>query len=297
MINENNKLNTLGPKRVSPYMIPMMISNTASGTIAINYNAQGVCLPIVSACATGSNSIGEAYRAIKDGYADAIITGGAEASINPLAISGFTSIMALTLRNDPLNACIPFDKRRDGFVMGEGAGVLILEEYTNAIKRKAKIYAEIIGYGSTCDAYHITAPEPSGKGAARAIKLAMENVKDTDSLYINAHGTSTPYNDREETSAIKLALTEKRARDAYISSTKSMTGHCLGAAGAIEAIATIKALSEGILPPTIGYLEKDSDCDLYYIPNTAINKKVDVGLSTSFGFGGHNACLAFKLIS
>ncbi len=292
-----NGLEKSGPKKVSPFFVPMMISNIASGTIAINFNARGICLPIVTACATGTHSIGEAFHAIAGGYADAIITGGAEATINPLSIAGFTNCKALSTRNDPKDSSIPFDKRRDGFVMGEGAGVIILEEYEHAIARGAKIYAEICGYGNSCDAHHITAPDPEAKGAVQALRLASKEAKitDKDTVYINAHGTSTPPNDRIETMAIKETF-GKHAYDMYISSTKGMTGHMLGAAGGVEAIFAILALKEGVLPATIGYKEKDEDCDLNYIPNKAIEKQVDYAISTSLGFGGHNGSIVFKRV-
>lgn len=290
-----NMLNK-GPRRVSPHFVPKMISNIAAGNVAIRFNAQGPCLSITTACATGSSCIGEAYRAIRGGYADAIITGGAEASITPLAVAGFINCMALTNSEDKDSASIPFDKRRSGFVMGEGAGALILEEYEHAKARGAKIYAEITGYGSTCDAYHVTAPNPEAVASAKAIADAWaETGLDTDKIYINAHGTSTPLNDKTETMAIKKALGDKAYR-AHISSTKSMTGHMLGAAGAVEAIASVLALTSGIIPPTIGYQEPDEECDLDYTPNKAVKADIDVALSTSLGFGGHNACLAFKKV-
>ena len=265
--------------------------------MAIKYNAQGPCVPIVTACATSTNTIGEAYRAIQHGYADAIIAGGAEATINPIAVAGFTNCMALSTRNDPKCASIPFDKRRDGFVIGEGAGILILEEYGHAVKRGAKIYAEIKGYGNTCDAYHVTAPHPEAIGGARAIKQAYEEAAMPDAkIYFNAHGTSTPLNDKSETLAIKKALGEEKARETMISSIKSMTGHMLGAAGATEAIASVLALRDGILPPTIGYEEPDPECDLDYIPNEARRVQADLALSVSLGFGGHNACIALAKV-
>lgn len=297
-VNECEKLITSGPKRVSPFFVPMMISNMASGNIAIKFNAQGPCLPVVTACATSTNAVGEAFRAIKHGYADAIIAGGAEATINPLSIAGFTNCMALSTKNIPEESSIPFDKRRDGFVMGEGSAMLILEEYERAKARNATIYAEISGYGNTCDAYHITAPNPEALGGARAISLAVEeaNAKDEEKIYINAHGTGTPLNDKSETLAIKLALGET-AYKAAISSTKSMTGHMLGAAGAIEAVASVLALHDGVIPPTVGYREKDENCDLDYVPNTAREQQMNVALSTSLGFGGHNACVAFTKYS
>jgi len=250
---------------------------------------------VVSACATSTHEIGEAFRAIKHGYADAIIAGGAEATVNPLAIAGFTNCMALTTKNIPAEASIPFDKRRDGFVMGEGSGIVILEEYEHAKARHAKIYAEITGYGNTCDAYHITAPHPEAIASSRAISLAMEesNLQGNEITYINAHGTGTPLNDKSETIAIKKAL-GKKAYEVSISSTKSMTGHMLGAAGAVEAMASVLTLQQGIIPPTIGYLEKDEFCDLDYVPNVARKQNTDFALSVSLGFGGHNACIAFK---
>ena len=295
-LEEAQKLFEKGPRKVSPFFIPMMIGNMATGNIAIKFNAKGPTLPVITACATSTNAIGEAFRAIKHGYADAIIAGGCEATVVPLAIAGFTNCMALTVRNE-IDACsIPFDKRRDGFVLGEGAGIIVLEEYEHAIKRGANIYAEIAGYGNTCDAYHMTAPHPEGLCAARAMELAIDeaNMADTSRIYINAHGTSTPLNDKTETLAIKKALGEEKARLAKVSSTKSMTGHMLGAAGAAEAIATIMTLREGIIPPTIGYKEADPDCDLDITPNVAAKAELELGLSSSLGFGGHNACLAFK---
>ena len=294
-INECDKLLKGGPRKVSPLFVPMMISNMASGNIAIKYNAQGPSLPVVTACATSTNAVGEAFRAIRFGYADAILAGGAEATVNPLAIAGFTNCMALSTKNIPEESSIPFDKRRDGFVMGEGAGILILEEYEHAKARGAKIYAEISGYGNTCDAHHITAPHPEAIGGARAMSLAMEEagLQEETEIYINAHGTGTPLNDKSETIAIKKALGD-RAYHVCISSTKSMTGHMLGAAGAVEAIASVLALERGIIPPTIGYREKDEDCDLDYVPNTARKKEVNAALSVSLGFGGHNACIALR---
>ena len=296
LVQESKKLDTEGPRRVSPFLVPMMIANMAAGQVAMRYGARGPCLPVVTACATSSHAIGEAYRAIAHGYADVILAGGAEAPLVPLAIAGFTSSMALSLRNDPLDSSIPFDKRRDGFVMGEGAGVLVLEEYEHALARKAHIYAEICGYGNTCDAYHITSPLPDGSSAANAIRGAMQEagIQGGEGLYINAHGTSTPLNDKTETLAIKKALGEGAARQAIISSTKSMTGHMLGAAGAAEAIACVMALKDGIAPPTIGYLEPDPECDLDYTPNQARKADFTAALSISLGFGGHNACLAFR---
>ena len=285
-----------GPRKVSPYFVPMMIANMASGTVAIRFKAQGPCLPIVTACATGTHSIGEAFHAIKYGSADAIIAGGAEAAVTPLSIAGFSSCKALSTKNDPKTVCTPFDQRRDGFVMGEGAGILILEEYEHAKARGAKIYAEICGYGNSCDAYHITAPQPDAEGPSRAIKIAMSEaeIKENDKVYINAHGTSTPANDKTETLAIKKAFGEDRAKELLISSTKSMTGHMLGAAGGGEAVVSVFALDEGILPPAIKYEQPDPECDLNYIPNKAVEQQVDFTMSTSLGFGGHNACIVFK---
>lgn len=295
-LTEAQKLMEKGPGRTSPFFIPMMIGNMASGNVALRFHAQGPSLPIMTACATSTNAIGEAYRAIRHGYADAIIAGGAEATVVSLAVSGFTNCMALTQNPDPATASIPFDKRRNGFVMGEGAGIVVLEEYEHAIARGAEIYAEVCGYGNTNDAHHMTAPDPDAVGSSRAIQMALEEaqLQDTDEIYINAHGTSTPLNDKTETRAIKLALGEDRARKAHISSTKSMTGHMLGAAGGIEAIATILALKNGVIPPTIGYAEPDPDCDLDYTPNNAVQADVTLGISTSLGFGGHNGCLAFR---
>ena len=286
-----------GPRKVSPFFIPMMIGNIATGNVAIRFKAKGVSLSVMSACATGTNSIGEAFHAIKDGYADAIIAGGAEAVVAPLTIAGFQNMKALSTNPDPKKASRPFDKDRDGFVMGEGAGMLILEEYEHAVARGAKIYAEFCGYGNTCDAHHVTAPDPEGAGLARAIKIAFDEagVPDDAQIYINAHGTSTHLNDLTETMAIKTALGEK-AYDASISSTKSMTGHMLGATGAIEAIAAIKAIDESIIPPTINLDEPDEGLDLNYTPKTAVKREVNVAASTNLGFGGHDACVVFKKI-
>lgn len=288
--------NMFNDKNISPFFIPMMISNIAAGNIAIKYKAQGPCLPVVTACSTSTHAIGEAFRLIKFGYADAVIAGGAEAALHPLAIRGFTSCKALTMSEDPAQASIPFDKRRNGFVLGEGAGMLILEEYEHAVSRGAKIYAEICGYGNTCDAYHVTAPDPEAAGAARCVQQALDEAAfdgNGSTLYINAHGTSTPMNDVTETKAFKKVLGEEAYRT-HISSTKSMTGHMLGATGAVEAIAAIQALRTGVIPPTIGYQEPDPDCDLNYTPNTAETADLTLAISTTFGFGGHNACIAFR---
>lgn len=294
---EAEKKITRGPSRISPLFIPMMIANIAAALVAIMYNAQGPCLPVVTACATGTHSIGEAFRAIKHGYADAIIAGGAEASITPLAIGGFTNMMALSTRIDPDYCSTPFDKSRDGFVMGEGAGVVVLEEYEHAMARGANILAEIVGYGNTCDAHHITAPHPEARGSAKMIQLALQEagIVANEKLYINPHGTSTPMNDKIETFAIKAALGDI-AYKIPVSSTKSMTGHMLGAAGGVEAIVAIKALQTNMVPPTLGYKEHDDDCDLDYVPNVARACELESAMSLSLGFGGHNAGIVFKKV-
>lgn len=296
-VNNVTALNEGGPRKVSPFFIPMMIGNIATGNVAIRFKAKGVSLSVMSACATGTHSIGEAFHAIKDGYADAIIAGGTEAVIAPLTIAGFQNMKALSTNEDPETASRPFDKNRDGFVMGEGAGMLVLEEYEHAKARGAKIYAEFAGYGNTCDAHHVTAPDPEGAGLAIAIKIAMAEAgtTDDDQLYINAHGTSTHLNDLTETMAFKSALGEK-AYDANISSTKSMTGHMLGATGAIEAIVSVLALRDGMIPPTIHLNEQDEELDLNYTPNKAVKRDVTVAASTNLGFGGHDACVVFKKI-
>ncbi|MCF0172741.1 MAG: beta-ketoacyl-ACP synthase II [Bacteroidales bacterium] len=298
-VKESNKLYNEGVKFISPLFIPTIIANIASGNVAIKYNAQGPTLPVVTACATGTHEIGEAYRAIKHGYADAIITGGAEATVHPLAIGGFGNSRALSAAEDPKQASTPFDKRRQGFVIAEGSGMLILEEYEHAKARGARIYAEMTGYGNTTDAYHYTAPRPDGSAAGRAMRLALEESgfdSGKDTLYINAHGTSTPLNDKSETLAIKVAMGEEAARKAIISSTKSMTGHMLGATGAVEAIFAILALRDGIVPPTIGYREPDPECDLDYTPNTARKADLTIAMSNTLGFGGHNSSIAFRKI-
>ncbi len=290
---EMEKLFTKGPRRVSPLFIPMIIGNIAGGNIAIRFHAKGPCLPVVTACATGSNAIGEAFRAIKHGYADAIIAGGAEAAISPIGIAGFANMMALSPAENKDEACLPFDARRKGFVMGEGAGALILEEYGHAKARGAKIYGEIAGYGVNCDAYHITAPDPEATGGANAIvaALAEGGIAKTEKIYMNAHGTGTKLNDAAETKAVKQAF--GCTDHVIISSTKSMTGHMLGAAGAVEAIASLLALQTGVIPPTVGLLEADPECDLDYVPQTARKEAVNCAISLSLGFGGHNACVAF----
>ena len=347
--NEHEKLVTGGPRKVSPLFIPMLISNLAAGNIAIRWGARGSCVPVVTACATGTDAIGQAYRAIKHGYASAAIAGGSEASITPMGVAGFVNMTAMTTSQDPDAASLPFDKRRSGFIIGEGAGALILEDYDHAVSRGARIYAEIAGYGSTCDAHHITAPSPDGASSAGAIKEVLReaaagsadvagfvaenhtnssgassvsatagsaagdagmggvNLSSTDAgstsnasssnladlIYINAHGTGTPLNDASETRAIKLAF-DNNTQNVLVSSTKSMTGHMLGAAGAVEAVISILALRESLLPPTIGLLEPDPECDLDYIPLTARKASPVLSMSVSLGFGGHNACLAFK---
>lgn len=295
---EHKKLLDRGPSRVSPYFIPMLIANMGAGMIAIRFQCKGAALPAVTACASGSNAIGEAVRAIRHGYADAMITGGAEASINPCGVAGFINMKALSTAEDPEEASLPFDKRRKGFVIGEGGAALVLEEYEHAKKRGAHIYGEVCGYGSTCDAYHMTSPAPDAEGGARAMRQALEEANYTGSerVYVNAHGTGTPMNDSGETLAIKKALGEEQAYKAFVSSTKSMTGHMLGAAGALEAIVCLKVMETGILPPTIHLQEPDPACDLNYIPKKAIRQKVDLCISNSLGFGGHNASLAFRKV-
>ena len=282
---------------ISPLFIPTMISNIAAGNISIRHGAQGPCLDVVTACATSTNSIGEAYRAILHGYADAIIAGGTEYATIPLGLAAFTNATALSKAENPKYASLPFNVNRAGFVMGDGAGVLVLEEYEHARRRGAHILAEMVGYGNTCDAHHVTAPRPDGTTQAKAISLALEEAgyqPGQDVLYINAHGTGTRLNDAAETLAYKVALGEEAYR-AHISSTKSMTGHMFGAAGAAEAIATIMALREGVVPPTINLDCPDPECDLDYTPNVAVQAPLTLGLSDSFGFGGHNACIAFRL--
>lgn len=284
-----------GHRRVSPFFVPMLIPDMASGQVSILLGAKGINSCTVTACATGTNSIGDAFKVIQRGDADIMITGGAEAPITSMALAGFSSAKALSPNPDPETACRPFDADRDGFIMGEGAGVIILESLESAKKRGAKIYAEIVGYGSTGDAYHITAPAPEGEGGARAMKMALDdaNMQPEDIDYINAHGTSTDYNDKFETTAIKTVFGD-HAYKLAVSSTKSMTGHLLGAAGAVEAIFSVKTIEEGIIPPTINYKTPDPDCDLDYVPNEARKQTVNAVLSNSLGFGGHNATLIFK---
>lgn len=285
-----------GPGRISPFFVPMMISNIAAGNVSITFKAKGPSITVVTACASGTNAIGEAYKIIQRGDADIMISGGTEASITPLSFAGFCAMKALSTRNDdPKGASRPFDKERDGFVMGEGAGILILEELEHALKRGAHIYAEMVGYGATGDAYHITAPDPEGDGAYRAMQAAVRDagIKPEEIDYINAHGTSTEMNDKLETLAIKRLMGE-HAKNVAVSSTKSMTGHLLGAAGAVEAAACIMAINESIIPPTINYTTPDENCDLNYVPNQAIKKDVSYALSNSLGFGGHNATIILK---
>ncbi|MFN8625900.1 MAG: beta-ketoacyl-ACP synthase II [Candidatus Binatia bacterium] len=285
-----------GVRKLSPFMIPRMIANMAPGQIAIRFGAKGVNYAPASACASGGHAIGEAYRLIRLGLQDAMIAGGAEAAITGLSVGAFAVMRALSTRNDePERASRPFDRERDGFVMAEGAGVLILEEYGRALARGARIYAEIVGYGANADAYHITSPSPDGEGAAGCMRLALDdaNLQASDVDYINAHGTSTPYNDANETQAIKHVFGE-HARRLAVSSTKSMTGHLLGAAGAVEAAYTVLTVYDGVIPPTVNYEVPDPECDLDYVPNQARSATVRVALSNSFGFGGTNACLAFR---
>ena len=294
---EQTALQKKGARRVSPLFIPKMIMNIAAGNLAITFKAKGSNMAVSTACATGASAIGEAYRAIKHGYADAVISGGSEAAIDPLAVAGFGQCKALSAAETKDTASLPFDKRRQGFVMGEGAAVLILEEYEHAVNRGAKIYAEIVGYGSTNDAYHITSPDPSAESTAEAVREAIRELDEVpaERIYINAHGTGTRLNDLTETMTFKNVFKED-AYKLHISSTKSMTGHMLGAAGAIEAITAIDTLRTGIVPPTINLLEKDEECDLDYTPNVAVETPIELALSTNLGFGGHNACLAFKAV-
>lgn len=285
-----------GAARVSPLYIPMVIPNIAGGNIAIKYNAQGPCVTHVSACASSTNSIGEAFMAIQNGRADVLLAGGTEAVLNPMSIGGFANAKALSPEKDPLKASLPFDRRRSGFVMAEGAAMLVMEELEHAKARGANILAEVVGYGCTCDAYHFTSPRPDGEPAARAMKLALEEGGYTpgENLYVNAHGTGTHYNDLVETKALKLALGEQEAHRASISSSKSMTGHMLGATGALEAIVSVLALRDGIVPPTAGLEEPDPECDLDYTPLKAVRRDLDIALSNSLGFGGHNVCVTLR---
>ena len=285
-----------GPKKISPFFIPMLIVNLAPGQISIFFGAKGPNSSVVTACATGNHSIGEAYKIIQRGDADAMIAGGAESTITPLAIGGFNAMKALSTRNEePQKASRPFEKDRDGFVIAEGAGILILEELSHAVKRNATIHAEIIGYGCNADAYHIAAPSPNGEGAARCMEIALNDagIPCSEVDYVNAHGTSTPLNDLAETIAMKTVFKEQ-VKKLMVSSTKSMTGHLLGASGGVEAVFTILTIKEGIVPPTINYEVPDPECDLDYVPNVARKAKVRVAMSNSFGFGGTNAALVFK---
>ena len=294
-VKETEKILHEGPKWVSPLFVPTMISNIAAGNVAIRHNACGPCLPVVTACATSTHAIGEAYRAIKHGYADAIIAGGSEAAVLPLGIAGFANAKALSRYEDPKYASLPFNRNRGGFVMSEGAAVIILEEYEHAVARGANILAEVCGYGNTCDAYHVTAPRPDGATQAAAIRQALDEAGYTsdDVLYINAHGTGTALNDVCETVAFKLALGDD-AYKAHISSTKGSFGHMLGAAGAVEAVASVMALRDGIVPPTINLDEIDPECDLDYTPNKPVEAPLTIAISDSLGFGGHNGCIAFR---
>ncbi|MCY8230525.1 beta-ketoacyl-ACP synthase II [Priestia endophytica] len=293
--NQFTTLTEKGARRVSPFFVPMMIPDMAAGQVSIALGAKGFNSCTVTACATGTNSIGDAFKVIQRGDADAMVTGGTEAPITRMSLAGFCANKALSTNPDPKTACRPFDSDRDGFIMGEGAGILVLEELEHALARGAHIYAEIVGYGATGDAHHITAPAPGGEGGARAMRMALENagLKPEDIDYINAHGTSTEYNDKYETMAIKEVFGE-HAKKLAISSTKSMTGHLLGAAGGIEAIFSVKTIEDSIIPPTINYQTPDEDCDLDYVPNEARSQEVNVVLSNSLGFGGHNATLIFK---
>lgn len=296
MEDQVTRLREKGPARVSPMFITMTIGNMAAGNLAIKIGAKGVCEDIVTACSTGTNCIGRAFRDIKHGYLDVCLAGGAESAVCEIGVAGFTNLTALTTEPDPKKACRPFDKERSGFVMGDGSGILVLEELEHAKARGAKIYGEVVGYGATADAYHVTLPDPEGNGAARAIRaaLAEAGIGPEQVGYINAHGTSTHANDAGETKAIKQAFGEELAKKIPVSSTKSMTGHLLGAAGAIEAIACVKALEEGFLPPTINYHVPDEECDLDYIPNEGRKAEIMYALSDSLGFGGHNGVLCFK---
>ena len=295
IMRETEKILTEGPKWVSPLFIPTMIANIAAGNIAIRNKACGPCLPVVTACATSTHAIGEAFRAIKYGHADAIITGGTEAAVIPIAIAGFANAKALSRAEDPKYASLPFNKNRGGFVLAEGAAMLVLEEYEHARARGAEILAEVCGYGNTCDAYHVTAPRPDGSTQAAAIRMALDEAGYTsdDVLYINAHGTGTALNDVSETAAFKLALGED-AYKAHVSSTKGSTGHMLGAAGAVEAIAAVLAVKNGVVPPTVNLDEVDPECDLDYTPNVPVEAELTIAISDSLGFGGHNGCVAFR---
>lgn len=298
MEEEKKKLLERGPGRIKPLLVPMMITNMAAGNVAIAFGAKGKCINVVTACATGTHSIGEAYRSIQCGEADVMIAGGTESSITPLGVAGFTSLTALTKTTDKTQASIPFDKKRSGFVMGEGAGIVVLEELEHALNRGANILAEVVGYGATCDAYHITSPAEDGSGAAKAMELAIKEAgaKPEDVDYINAHGTSTHHNDLFETRAIKLALKEA-AKNVKVNSTKSMIGHLLGAAGGVEFITCVKSINEGYIHQTVGLTEPDEELDLDYVMGQGVETNVDFALSNSLGFGGHNATLAVRKYS
>lgn len=296
LCTEHQNLLEKGARKVSPRFVPKMIYNIAAGNLAIRYNANGPCTAVSTACATGATAIGEGYRTILHGYADAMICGGSEAAINALTVAGFGNCQALSTATDKDNACMPFDKRRNGFIMAEGAGVMVLEEYEHAVARGANIIAEVCGYGSTCDAHHVTAPDPEAKYTAKAFLDAYDNCGvPAEKIYVNAHGTSTPLNDATETAALKRAFGED-AKKLHISSTKSMTGHMLGATGTVEAIAAVLALTEGLVPPTINYKEADPELDLDYTPNTAVKADLELAMSSNLGFGGHNAVVAFKKV-
>ncbi|MCR5397100.1 MAG: beta-ketoacyl-ACP synthase II [Lachnospiraceae bacterium] len=292
---QHSRLESMGNEKVNPFFVPMSISNMAAARIAIMHGLKGMCSCPVTACAGGSNAIGDAFLRIRDGYEDAFVCGGTESCISPLGVSGFQNMKALSPSNDPKRASIPFDKDRNGFVIGEGSGILVLEEYEHAVSRGAHIYAEIVGYGSNCDAYHITSPSPEGAGGAACMKLAIEdaNIKKEDISYINAHGTSTPLNDKYETAAIQSVFGEG-AKDIFVSSTKSMTGHLLGGAGGVEAVFSVKALEDGFVPPTVGLQETEENMNLNYVPNKGVEASLKYALSNSLGFGGHNACLIFR---
>lgn len=294
---ENEVVSLYEKGKLSPLFIPMLIGNIAAGNVAIHFGAKGICTDIVTACASSAHSIGEAYRSIKHGYSDIILAGGAEACVTNSTIAGFNALKALSRSDNPRRSSIPFDKERDGFVLGEGAGILVLENYEMAKVRGANILAEVVGYGANCDAYHMTAPSPDGEGAAECMLQAIEeaNLSPKDIDYINAHGTSTQLNDAAETLAIKQTFKD-HAASLFVSSTKSMTGHLLGAAGALEAIASIVAIGQGFVPPTMGYSVPDADCDLNYVPNQAVYTDIKYALSNSLGFGGHNASLCFKKV-
>lgn len=292
---EYKKLLDKGPNRVNPLLVPLMIGNMAAGNVAIQFGLKGKCFNVVTACATGTHSIGEAFRSIQYGEADVMVAGGTEASITPLSIAGFAALTALSTSEDPLRASIPFDRERNGFVMGEGAGVVVLESLEHAKARGAKIYGELVGYGATCDAYHITSPAENGSGAAKAMEVAIEDagIKPEEIDYVNAHGTGTHHNDLFETKAIKLALGQ-HAYEVSINSTKSMVGHLLGAAGGVEFITCVKSIEEGFVHATVGLETEDEDCDLNYTKGEGVHREIQYAISNSLGFGGHNASLVVK---